>query len=76
MHDRRVDEAIVLLLDHSEPHVLAAAAGVVVNLAGDKLCMRYSPSLCCVVCCNVLHRPFRVARSRFRRWCRRQLGWR
>ena len=40
MHDTRVDEAIVLLLDHSEPQVLAAAAGVVVNLAGDKDCMR------------------------------------
>ena len=25
MHDTRVDEALVLLLDHSEPQVLAAA---------------------------------------------------
>ena len=39
MRDTRVDEALVLLLDHSDPQVLAAAAGVVVNLAGDKECM-------------------------------------
>jgi hypothetical protein len=29
-----------MLLGHSEPQVVAAAAGVVVNLAGDKDCMR------------------------------------
>ena len=42
MHDTRVDEALVMLLDHSEPQLVAAAAGVVVNLAGDKECMRWS----------------------------------
>ena len=39
MHSSRIDEALVLLLDHSDRDVLAAAAGVVVNLAGDPSCM-------------------------------------
>mmetsp|Transcript_7507 Transcript_7507/g.11854 ORF Transcript_7507/g.11854 Transcript_7507/m.11854 type:complete len:160 (+) Transcript_7507:999-1478(+) len=38
MHNTRVDEAMVLLLDHGQRDVLAAAAGVVVNLAGDAKC--------------------------------------
>ena len=38
MHTTRVDEAMVLLLDHKKRDVVAAVAGVLVNLSVDKKC--------------------------------------
>ncbi len=50
MHITRVDEAMVLLLDHSQRDVVAAVAGVLVNLSSDRKCAGIYMCVCVCVC--------------------------